>query len=115
MFDTDRSPNTAYRPGSGGYSGSPQKQVYDKLLVLHRHRWLFIIVMTATVGLAVFQTRNSVPQYQARVTLLIEDERENLVGMMGNHPSLNYYRDPKLYQETQYSLLSSVPQSPLGC
>ena len=101
MFDNERTPDA-------GYNSSAQKQVYDKLLVIHRHRWLFVIVLTATVVLAVFQTRASVPQYQARASLLIEDERQNFVGMMGRHPSFDYWRDPELYNETQYSLLNSV-------
>ena len=28
--------------------------------------------------------------------------------MMGSHPSFDYYRDPNLYNQTQYSLLNSV-------
>lgn len=87
---------------------SPRTIWYDNLHVFRRHRRFVVTLLTATLVLAVLQTRASVPQYRAKATLLIGNERENFVGLMGRHPASDYYRDPELYAETQYRMLSSV-------
>ena len=108
MFDTKHTPSAGRQVIASGDAPSPRSVLNDKLDVLRRHWRLAGIVLAATLALAVLQNRASVPHYRATATLLVEDERENLVGLVGRHPAMEYYRDPELYAETQFSLLSSV-------
>ena len=106
MFDTELTATTLSRPTPTDHTLTPLSVLYTRLAVFRRHWRPAVAVLTATLALAVLQTRTSVSQYRATATLLIEDERENFAGLM--NPAMDYYRDPELYAETQYSLLRSM-------
>jgi capsular exopolysaccharide synthesis family protein len=80
------------------------RHLLDYVRVLHKRRWLVLTTFVLIVGLVALHTVTTTPLYQARVQLLIEDERPNVVifkdAVETDKTSIDYY-------QTQYRILQS--------
>src|ERR671916_363270 len=84
--------------------GGEQQHLLDYVRVLHKRRWLVLTTFVLIVALVGLHTATTTPLYEARVQLLIEDERPNVVifkdAVDTDKGSLDYY-------QTQYRILQS--------
>jgi capsular exopolysaccharide synthesis family protein len=98
-----RNAHARSRPGSG--QGS---HLVDQLNVIHKHRGLAVSVFLLIVLAVMLRTYTTTPLYHAQARLMIDmdDERtEPLVGVLNNNQT-TYWRDPQVYYQTQYRILT---------
>ena len=84
------------------------EHLLDHLSVISKYRHVALSVMLLVVLGSLLRTYTTTPLYraQARLMLEMEDERTTAMGgAIGSSTSL-YWRDPKVFQETQYRILT---------
>ena len=102
----DRAADPSAYVDAGYPSGPPieQKHLLDYVRVLYKERALVATVFLLVVSAVVAHAYLATPRYQARVQLLIEDERPNVIifkeAAETDKTSIDYY-------QTQYRILQS--------
>ena len=81
-----------------------EAHLLDRLSALYRHRRLLLSVFPVVVTLFMLQSYSTVPLYQARAKLLLEDKRTTEVPGVDNNMS-RFYVDQEPYYQTQYRIL----------
>ena len=79
----------------------------DRLSVVYRYRYIAVSVVLLVVLGSLLRTFTTTPLYRAQARLMIEmeDEQAALTGSLSG-PTTYYYRDPQVYYETQYRILT---------
>src|SRR5436190_23879631 len=78
-------------------------KLLDYLRTIYKRRWIVITTFLLVVPIAVMNTFSEIPIYEARVRLLIEVDKPNVVNfkeVIEDRSTLDYY-------QTQYQLLQS--------
>ena len=81
---------------------SLDKHLRDYLRVLVKRRWLVLLVLVASLGLAAAHLYTAVPIYQAVVQILIEHESQNTFSLQ---ESVAQDRETTDYYNTQFTIL----------
>lgn len=102
MFNNQPQPPAAQPGPSQAFSSEPDVHVLDRLSVLYKYRRIVCVVFALVVGAMMLQTYTTPKMYRAQVRLVIEDERSATAGFNDVETG---YRDPELYQTTQFRIL----------
>lgn len=83
---------------------APEPHLFDRLSVLYKYRWASIAVFVAVVGWVMVDSYTSIPMYQARARVLIEDPGSDIAtpGDMARTPTVV---DPEIYMQTQLRIM----------
>jgi capsular exopolysaccharide synthesis family protein len=91
--------------GRSAMMGGPERShALDYLRVLSKRRWTALAAFVLTIAAAVVYTWTVTPVYEARVQLMIEDERPRVVVFKD---AIDQDRDKIDYQQTQVAILQS--------
>jgi capsular exopolysaccharide synthesis family protein len=96
-------PASGHEPSSSRYVPQRTVHLWDYVRVLHKRRWTIIPAFTAVVLFMSVKTFTTTPIYEARTTVLIEPENQNVVNIeevVQEEGGTDYY-------QTQYGLLRS--------
>jgi capsular exopolysaccharide synthesis family protein len=77
----------------------------DRLSVLYKYRKPVVVVFLLVVGWVMLESYTTVPTYQARVRLQIDDETPG-VGMPAEIAQTFTVSDPEIYQATQHRIIA---------
>jgi len=82
----------------------------DRLNVIYRHRFVAAGSFLLIVLLSLLRTYTTTPLYRAQARLMIEMEDERTTAMAGAISGVNTssWQDPKVFYETQYSVLTGT-------
>jgi polysaccharide biosynthesis transport protein len=98
------------KSSSGGPLGTPHYEadgevhLLDRVAVIYRYRTIAISVFVLTTAAMLIQGYTTVPMYEARTRILIEDERSTAIP--GLSQESQFYEDPEPYYQTQYRILT---------
>jgi capsular exopolysaccharide synthesis family protein len=112
MFDTHDVPAAvpADVPGTQPLSlptqGPESVHILDRLNAVFKHRRLAGTAFVLVVAVMMIQTYSTVPMYETRARVLIEDEKTTNLSNL-NPPEALIYQDPLEYKKTQFSILQS--------
>ena len=97
----ERATSTLQSTSHGG--AQDDNKLLDYLRTIYKRRWIVITTFLLVVPIAVMNTFSEIPIYEARVRLLIEVDKPNVVNfkeVIEDRSTLDYY-------QTQYQLLQS--------
>jgi capsular exopolysaccharide synthesis family protein len=88
-------------------TGGQDVHILDRLAVLYRHRVVALVVFALTIAATLVQRGTSVPQYQARARILIDEERRAILRSMPVPMILSEFANRDRYFQGQYQILKS--------
>ena len=109
MFDAHDMPAAvpAEMPGTQTLSlptqGPESVHILDRLNAVFKHRRLAGTAFVLVVAVMMIQTYSTVPMYETRARVLIEDEKTTNLSNL-NPPEALIYQDPLEYKKTQFSI-----------
>src|SRR3954469_11214414 len=110
MFDAHEMPAAvpAEMPGASSMplpaQGPQSVHILDRLNAVFKHRRLAGTAFVLVVAVMMIQTYSTVPMYETRARLLIEDEKTTNLSNL-NAPEALIYQDPLEYKKTQFAIL----------
>src|SRR3954469_4481843 len=111
MFDTQElSAVPADLPGQSvslPTQGPQSVHILDRLNAVFKHRRLAGTAFLLVVGGMMVQTYSTVPMYETRARLLIEDEKTTNLSTLNAADTPILYQDPAEYKKTQFAILKS--------
>jgi polysaccharide biosynthesis transport protein len=102
-FDPGVADGARQRPAAV-LGGAPRPHVLDYLRILSKRRWTALSVLLLTIGGVAVYSWTVTPVFEARVQLMIEDERPRVVVFKD---TIDQDRDKIDYQQTQIAILQS--------
>jgi succinoglycan biosynthesis transport protein ExoP len=91
--------------GTSPLSAEREVHILDRLSVLYKYRKPALAMFLMVVGWVMLESYTTVPTYQARVRLQIDDETPG-VGMPAEIAQTFAVSDPEIYQATQQRIIS---------
>src|SRR6187431_810168 len=112
MFDTHELPAAvpADMPGQSlslPAQGPQSVHILDRLNAVFKHRRLAGTAFVLVVAVMMVQTYSTVPMYETKARLLIEDEKTTNLSTLNAADTPILYQDPAEYKKTQFAILNS--------
>jgi succinoglycan biosynthesis transport protein ExoP len=112
MFDTHELPaavpaDIAGQSMSLPAQGSQSVHILDRLNAVFKHRRLAGTAFLLVVAVMMVQTYSTVPMYETKARLLIEDEKTTNLSTLNAADTPILYQDPAEYKKTQFAILKS--------
>ena len=112
MFDTHEIPAAvpADMPGQSlslPAHGTQSVHIFDRLNAIFKHRRLAGTAFVLVVAVMMVQTYSTVPMYETKARLLIEDEKTTNLSTLNAADTPIMYQDPAEYKKTQFAILES--------
>src|SRR6476620_6811218 len=112
MFDAQELPVAAPGELSASQpvqlSAQPQSvHLLDRLNAVFKHRRLAGTAFVLVVAVMMIQSYSTVPMYETKARLLIEDEKTTNLSTLNAADTPILYQDPAEYKKTQFSILNS--------
>jgi len=103
-YNESQSYQDEYYDEGNGESASQELDLQDYLRTLRKHKWPIVLFTAAVTGLAAYYAVTATPIYRATATLLIEEQKANVVSIEELYGIDTENAD---YYETQFQLLRS--------
>src|SRR3954462_7884806 len=87
--------------------GPQSVHILDRLNAVFKHRRLAGTAFLLVVAVMMVQTYSTVPMYETKARLLIEDEKTTNLSTLNAADTPILYQDPAEYKKTQFAILKS--------